>query len=329
MTDYDTRVLLDNLFATCIGWRDDYALQCYNGRYRRAFAPITYQVLYQHVQQRTIGTYVIDQQNCCRFAVYDADGEYGLEELTYGIQWWLAEDGIPSYLERSRRGGHLWVFFAEPLPASLVRAWLLPYAFGQPVEFFPKQEAVTPTEPGSLVRVPFGVHLRSGERYPFVMLDSESGQEVPLVGSVVEGLQWLGSVGRAKPPSRLRSSSVFQAEAAPPSHTHTLPCPSGATVTSEPADIRSWCLRYDPLEVIGRYVPLTTRGLGHCPFGWHHDDGVDSHASFYVYRPEYPDLRCWYCHTWKQGGSLFDFFRYYYNLSARELWFRIKQGAQV
>ncbi len=174
MVGHDTKTLLDGLLWSCIGWHGDYAIQQPNGRYVRAGAPISYQILYQHVQgQQTIGTYVVDQANCCRFAVYDADGELGLEDL-YGIQLYLASDGIPSYLEQSRRGGHLWVFFAEMLPAALVRSWLLPYGAAN-VEFYPKQDMVTPDEPGSLVRVPFGVHLRSRQRYPFVALNGANG----------------------------------------------------------------------------------------------------------------------------------------------------------
>ena len=46
----------------------------------------------------------------------------------------LAEQGIPTMLEASRRGGHLWVHFTEPTPAHVVRAWLLPYALALGVE---------------------------------------------------------------------------------------------------------------------------------------------------------------------------------------------------
>jgi hypothetical protein len=39
-----------------------------------------------------------------------------------------------------------------------------------------------------------------------------------------------------------------------------------------------------------------------------------------VYQPSPPDICCWYCHAWQQGGSLFDFLRLYYGLEAGELW---------
>ena len=92
--------------------------------------------------------------------------------------------------------------------------------------------------------------------------------------------------------------------------------------------IREWCSQQDPLAVISRYVALDKKGMGCCPFGMHHDDGVDAYPSLRVYRPSSPDICCWYCHTWKQGGSVFDFLRYYYGLSARDLWSHILAGGQ-
>ncbi len=323
-----TKTMLDGLMLTCIGRHDDYAIQQPNGRYVRAGVPLTYQVLYQHVQGvQSIGTYVIDEEGCCRFAVYDGDGSLGLEDL-YGVQLYLASDGVPSYLEQSRRGGHLWVFLAVPTPAPLVRAWLLPYCPAN-VEFYPKQETASYEAPGSLIRVPFGVHQRSGQRYPFVALNGENGQVLPLISSVVEGLQWLWGVERVTVPQQIINGLVTQ-QAQPTTPTHTLPPSDAADVTAHAlADIRTWCLHYDPVEVIGQYVALDDRGVGCCPFGWHHSDGVDRHASLYVYRPATTHLRCWYCHTWRQGGSLFDFFSYYYGLTARELWFRLQHGARL
>jgi hypothetical protein len=46
-----------------------------------------------------------------------------------------------------------------------------------------------------------------------------------------------------------------------------------------------------------------------------------------VYTPGVPGGYCWYCYTWGKGGSVFDFFRYYYRLDASTLWARFQQGA--
>jgi len=74
------------------------------------------------------------------------------------------------------------------------RAWLLPFCPAG-VEFYPKQEAASWEHPGSLIRLPLGVHLRSGERYPFVTL--VDNQPLPLFSSVVDALGWFSTIDRA------------------------------------------------------------------------------------------------------------------------------------
>ena len=74
---------------------------------------------------------------------------------------------------------------------------------------------------------------------------------------------------------------------------------------------------------LSRYVDLNSTGVGQCPFHWHHSNG-DTHASFKVYRPGVPGGYCWYCYAWQQGGSIFDFLRYYYRLDAATLWRRLQ-----
>src|ERR1700694_3822703 len=105
------------------------------------------------------------------FAVFDADREDGLEQLA-ALSLELAGQGIPTLLEASRRGGHLWIHFERPTDARVVRAWLLPYAQALDVELYPKQERLAPGGSGSLVRLPLGVHRRSRGWYPFVQLAS-------------------------------------------------------------------------------------------------------------------------------------------------------------
>src|SRR5438445_955051 len=102
-----------------------------------------------------MGTYMIDEQGGTHFAVFDADSLDGLVQLL-GVQRRLAADGVASALEGSRRGGHLWVFFAVALAAPKARRWLLPYCPAG-VEFYRKREWATWEEPGFLVRVPLGV----------------------------------------------------------------------------------------------------------------------------------------------------------------------------
>jgi hypothetical protein len=99
------------------------AVQQRNGSYWRVCEPLTLDRIATHLLGRwTLGTYLLDQYSCCSFAVFDADGPDGLERLV-GLSAELAEQGIPTLLEASRRGGHLWVHLAGSTPARHVRAW--------------------------------------------------------------------------------------------------------------------------------------------------------------------------------------------------------------
>lgn len=83
-----------------------------------------------------IGVYPLFPDGSCRFLVFDFDNhEKGAEVLDFGNtdNRWMEEvdalrqvcgaNGIPCLVERSRsgRGGHLWIFFDNPVEAGLVR----------------------------------------------------------------------------------------------------------------------------------------------------------------------------------------------------------------
>jgi hypothetical protein len=320
-----TATLLNAWLSYCLGRSSDYALQQEDGRYLRQGMPLTMAVIMQHLRgELTIGTYVMDEYGCCRFAVFDSDTSDGLLILA-ALQTSLAGLGVITYLERSRRGAHLWVFFEQPLPAFQVRAWLLPFCPAG-VEFYPKQDRLSPARPfGSIIRLPFGVHRLSGERYPFVSL--VDGVPVPLAPSLLDMLALFPIFQRVQV-SRVPAVEAITVNATASTQADIPFNHPDLTSHVEFTSIRDWCWSLDPLSVIGRYVALDQKGMGCCPFGWHHPgDGVDSHPSLYVYRPTYPDVCCWYCHTWQAGGSLFDFLRYYYGLEAGDLWSRICSGA--
>ena len=122
-----TRNQLDPFISCCVGRRNDYAAQLPDGRYTRLGTYLTYETLFWHLEGRqTLGTYVINESNDCHFAVFDSDAPTGLFDLT-AVQMNLATNCIPSYLELSRRGAHLWVFLSQALSPVLLRAWLLPF----------------------------------------------------------------------------------------------------------------------------------------------------------------------------------------------------------
>jgi hypothetical protein len=303
--------------ALFVGRSDDYAVQLSTGRYRRVGKPLTDADLHDHlIGARTYGTYVMDAAGYCRFAVIDADGEDGLSRL-WSIWELLTTHGITSYVEASRRGGHLWVFFSRPVPASQVRAWLLPFCPSD-LEFYPKQD--TSKGYGSLIRLPLGVHRKSGERYPFVQRD-EMGHLVPLTVTDAARFTFLTSIIRLEVP---KQAQIPRHPTPSLAHVSTAPMQAGTNGAASP--IREWNAAQDPYALIGRYVSLNSAGVGQCPFGDHHAGGQDTKASFKVYAPGAKGGYCWYCYTWQKGGSVFDFLRYYYHLEPGELWEQIRKG---
>ena len=317
------------LAARCIGRRNDYALQQGNGRYLRVGSVVTLDALWRHVVGvETMGAYVVDEQETCHFAVFDADSLDGLMQLL-GVQRQLAADGIDSALEGSRRGGHLWVFFASAVAPGLVRRWLLLYS-PDGVEFYPKRDWATWEEPGSLMRVPFGVHRLTGRRYPFLVEAGAGSSDrlVPAAQSVAASLEWLATIRRVPVPAR--ETVGMRDRTRPGTQPYVAKgAGGGASLDSDvPVNIHDWCDRQDAVSVIGRYVRLDRRGLGCCPFGRHHDDGKDSRPSLWVHAPRSSGAPCWYCYVWRRGGNLFDFLCLWYGISASEMWRRILAGEQ-
>ncbi len=299
---------------------DQYALQQRDGSYWRVREPLSYELLAAHLAGLcTVGTYLLDSESRCMFAVFDADGEHGLEQLA-ALSVELFGQGIPTILEASRRGGHLWVHLDRPTDAGAVRAWLLPYAVTLGVEFYPKQDVLAPGGSGSLVRLPLGMHRRSRGWYPFVQL-APMGELVP-VGETVEACcVWVcQAVQRVVVPA----SVVSACSSACASSGQTVSWQAiGQTMPSfGRGSIRAWCQAQDILSVIGRYVALDSRGVGSCPFKAHHYRG-DRHPSFQVFGGV--DSH-WYCYTWRRAGDLFDFICLYHQITPQEGWRQLQEG---
>lgn len=117
----------------------------------------------------TLGAYLLDNESRARFTVLDADNEEDFKNLLKAYED-LKRLNIPSYIESSRRGGHMWLFFRNPIPGQSAKGFgngiVKTYGLGK-TEVFPKQSSVT-SGPGSLIRMPFGIHKKTGHRYPFV-----------------------------------------------------------------------------------------------------------------------------------------------------------------
>jgi hypothetical protein len=302
---------------------DQYALQQRDGSYWRVGEPLSLQLLEGHLLGRwTLGTYLLDADSCCSFAVFDADREDGLEQLAV-LSMQLAQAEIPTVVEASRRGGHVWVHLSAPTPGRVVRQWLVPYALAFDVELYPKQDELLPGGSGSLIRLPLGVHRRSRGWYPFVQWTSH-GELMP-VGETVEACcAWLCQhVERVAVPATVWEAVLM---ARPSAECHETGRSGSHAAASPPArssaSIQAWCQTQDIRSVIGRYVALDRRGIGSCPFKEHHSRG-DVHPSFQVF--EGPDPH-WYCYTCQQAGNVFDFLCLYHGLSPHEAWRRLQAG---
>jgi superfamily II DNA or RNA helicase/very-short-patch-repair endonuclease len=96
----------------------------------RAFLPVTDEVITWHLKGRNAqrqdfvaGVYPMLADETCHFLAMDFDKDSWREDILAVIQVCNHLE-IPAELERSRsgNGGHLWVFFSQPLPAALARS---------------------------------------------------------------------------------------------------------------------------------------------------------------------------------------------------------------
>jgi len=168
--------------------RSDAYLVWEKGRdhYRKVDEPLTEEVLKKHLRgEIAVAVYVISEDNRCWFGVYDWD-EKGVAEKVITLKRTLEHFELPALIEPTGgRGVHLWTFFdgvssekvykllhilrekaAESLelaPEELVR------------EVFPKQPSIPPGGFGNAVKLPWGVHPRTGKRSNFV---DESGNKL-------------------------------------------------------------------------------------------------------------------------------------------------------
>jgi len=139
---------------------------------------LTPDTLRRHLEgEITIGLYAINPATqCSKWVAIDADYEDSLADLLK-LRFHLSRDGVEAAFENSRRGGHLWIFLAEPLPARDCRIYVCSLALrlGIPVktgrkegvEIFPKQDALKPGRYGNAIRGPLGIHRGAGQRFWF------------------------------------------------------------------------------------------------------------------------------------------------------------------
>ncbi len=270
--------------------RDLYPRQLAAGQYVTVHEPLPKALLIAHLEgTETLGAYLLDADSQARFMVLDADDEPDRRRLL-ALSQVLAKLGCPSYVEASRRGGHLWFFFETPRPGKEARRFgkgLQAYFNLAGIELYPKQDALR-SGPGSLIRLPFGVHRKSGRRYGFYTPDGRS--LAPTLREQIVALQDPQTV-----PERLFEHYASYAAAPRPQPVFEAVEAEGEHV-SDRIKAAIGCR-----EFISRYVELDRNGSGLCPF---HDDRL---ASFSVNAEE----NYWHCFAGCGGGSIIDFWMMY------------------
>ena len=257
----------EGLSKTFIQRSDLYALQMNDGRYLCIKKPYSTALFGHHLKgDLTLGAYVLNENNAARYLVFDADSEEELKTLKE------IKRSYPSYLENSRRGGHLWLFLTQPTDGHKVRKFGqdLLQKYGTDMELFPKQGESA--GPGSLIRVPFGVHRKSMERYKFAGLGTWKEQMDALIEPETLSLDITESYQPEMGKPRKMEGKVWEKVKA----------------------------SISVFEFVRDFVDLKEKGpnaVGKCPF--HSDD----HPSFAVSK----DDNYWNCFAGCGGGSIIDF----------------------
>ena len=144
--------------------------------------------------------------------------------------------------------------------------------YGFDAEVFPKQGESQ--GPGSLIRVPFGIHRKTGVRYPFLNLGNWREQMDEMMNPKTVPLETIEELQYHQ--QRTQPEIVYDAQG------------------------NKWERLKKSITVkdfVSKYVDLKG-SIGHCPF---HDD---EHASFGVNE----EGNYWHCFAGCGGGSIIDFY---------------------
>lgn len=272
---------------TFIHRRDCYPLQLQDGRYATIEKPLTYPLLLDHLRGKvTLGAYALDENSLAHWVCFDADEDEKWRQIKE-MACNLSKGHITGFLEPSRRGGHFWLFSPEIMgfTARQFAKQLLTEHDIKNVEIYPKQNQLV-TGVGSFVRLPLGIHRKTGKRYSFVTLDGE-----PLAPTIREQMAILAS------PTRVPQTFIDETIARiPPPEPKPLPQPKYSPDKGLPLS-EQIKQSISVLDFVRSYVDLDAQGRGYCPF---HDDqkksfGVHDKGNF------------WHCWAGCGGGSIIDF----------------------
>ena len=147
----------------------------------QAFVAVTDQAIEAHLRGRqTLGVYPLSPDGTCRFLAADFDKATWRTDASVFLTACRSKC-VPAALERSRsgNGGHVWIFFAEPVPARLARrlgSHLLTEAmeshpdigFKSYDRFFPSQDTLPENGFGNLIALPLQGGPRARDNSVFI-----------------------------------------------------------------------------------------------------------------------------------------------------------------
>lgn len=147
----------------------------------RKFYSLTDQAIHDHLSGKTtIGIYPLLTDETCSFLAADFDKANWLEDVRFFISS-CKEHNISCLLERSRsgKGGHVWIFFENPIAASLARrlgSFLLTKAMEKRHQvgldsydrLFPNQDTMPKGGFGNLIALPLQREPRSHGNSVFI-----------------------------------------------------------------------------------------------------------------------------------------------------------------
>ena len=194
-----TRVSIQDYMDLFVGREDTYARETYGPGNRRVSEqvpePLTEEMIRLHLSGDAIlGTYVQRPNGTSKYVVFDIDiskkillqYDYGSPEFTAYKQnaaecvlrlcKTLKRMGLSGYIEDSGfRGYHVWMFFTDWIPVRYINQFteciqkeLGDSGDGITMEVFPDSGRIRAGKFGQKIRLPLGVHIRTGNRSFFV-----------------------------------------------------------------------------------------------------------------------------------------------------------------
>lgn len=195
----NSEALAEILYRRYLTRTDIYAVQkrFQDGRfgYLPVYEALSPEIVRQHLKgEKTLGCYLLDKNSMTRLLCIDIDIKSldqnadeattvaRVSETATKLQVFAAEiiksfaaAGLQLYPEKSGfKGLHLWGFFAEPVPARLVRLIArtvldkipMPGEFN--IDLFPGQDYLSGKGFGNLIKIPLGIHRKTGSRALFL-----------------------------------------------------------------------------------------------------------------------------------------------------------------